>query len=71
MDPRVVDAMLPFMTEQYGNTHSRHPGSGWGAWEGVGVVVGQVGGVWLFGFVFNLLGCWLLVQTHRLLLWHC
>lgn len=31
MDPRVVDAMLPFMTEQYGNPHSRTHAYGWEA----------------------------------------
>ncbi len=71
MDPRVVDAMLPFMTEQYGNPHSRTHLYGWEAEEAVEVARGQVSGVWLFVFVFNLLRCWLLVQTHRLLLWHC
>jgi len=29
MDPRVLDAMLPFMTEQYGNPHSRTHKYGW------------------------------------------
>ena len=31
MDPRVVDAMLPFMTEQFGNPHSRTHYYGWEA----------------------------------------
>ncbi len=31
MDPRVLDAMLPFMTEQYGNAHSRTHSYGWEA----------------------------------------
>jgi cysteine desulfurase len=35
MDPRVVDAMLPFMTEQYGNPHSRTHLYGWEAEEAV------------------------------------
>jgi cysteine desulfurase len=29
MDPRVLDAMLPFMTQQYGNPHSRTHQYGW------------------------------------------
>jgi selenocysteine lyase/cysteine desulfurase len=29
MDPRVLDAMLPFMVEQYGNAHSRTHYFGW------------------------------------------
>ena len=35
MDPRVADAMLPFMTEQYGNPHSRTHLYGWEAEEAV------------------------------------
>jgi cysteine desulfurase len=31
MDPRVLDAMLPFLTEQYGNPHSRTHSFGWEA----------------------------------------
>src|SRR5262249_38615642 len=29
MDPRVLDAMLPYLTEQYGNPHSRTHAYGW------------------------------------------
>ncbi len=29
LDPRVLDAMLPFMTEMYGNPHSRTHHYGW------------------------------------------
>ena len=29
VDPRVLDAMLPFMTNQYGNPHSRTHAFGW------------------------------------------
>jgi len=29
MDPRVLDAMMPFMIEQYGNAHSRTHYFGW------------------------------------------
>ncbi|GFZ49082.1 cysteine desulfurase [Saitozyma sp. JCM 24511] len=31
MDPRVLDRMLPFLTEQYGNPHSRTHAYGWEA----------------------------------------
>ena len=31
MDPRVLDKMLPFLTEQYGNPHSRTHAYGWEA----------------------------------------
>ena len=29
MDPRVLDAMLPFMTSNFGNPHSRSHSFGW------------------------------------------
>src|SRR3569833_2977400 len=29
IDPRVLDAMMPYMTEQYGNAHSRTHHFGW------------------------------------------
>lgn len=35
MDPRVLDAMLPLMTDQYGNPHSRTHLFGWEAEEAV------------------------------------
>lgn len=31
VDPRVLDAMLPYMTNQYGNPHSRTHAYGWEA----------------------------------------
>lgn len=34
-DPRVVEAMLPFLTEVYGNAGSRNHAYGWAAQEGV------------------------------------
>ena len=35
MDPRVLDAMLPYLTDQYGNPHSRTHAYGWEAEEAV------------------------------------
>ncbi|GIL58368.1 hypothetical protein Vafri_13412 [Volvox africanus] len=35
MDPRVIDAMLPYMTEQFGNPHSRTHLYGWESEEAV------------------------------------
>lgn len=35
MDPRVLDAMLPFLTDQYGNPHSRTHAYGWEAEKAV------------------------------------
>jgi len=35
MDPRVLDAMLPFYTDQYGNPHSRTHAYGWEAEKAV------------------------------------
>jgi hypothetical protein len=34
-DPRVLDAMLPFMTQQYGNPHSRTHHFGWEAEQAI------------------------------------
>jgi len=34
-DPRVLDAMLPYWTEQYGNPHSRTHAYGWEAEKAV------------------------------------
>ena len=31
MDPRVLDAMMPFFTDMYGNPHSRTHSYGWEA----------------------------------------
>ncbi|EFN51460.1 hypothetical protein CHLNCDRAFT_56390 [Chlorella variabilis] len=45
LDPRVVDVMLPFMTEQYGNPHSRTHLYGWEAEDAVEVARAQVAGV--------------------------
>ena len=35
MDPRVLDAMMPFFTEKFGNPHSRNHHHGWEAEEAV------------------------------------
>ena len=35
MDPRVLDAMLPYLTDQYGNPHSRTHAYGWEAEKAV------------------------------------
>src|SRR4029453_5293299 len=34
LDPRVLEAMMPYLTERYGNAGSRGDGLGWGAREG-------------------------------------
>jgi cysteine desulfurase len=42
LDPRVLDAMMPFMTQQYGNPHSRTHQFGWEADDAVEVARKQV-----------------------------
>lgn len=37
LDPRVLDAMLPFLTEEYGNPHSRTHMFGWESEDAVEV----------------------------------
>lgn len=41
-DPRVLDQMLPFLCEKYGNPHSRNHPYGWEAEEAVEVARGRV-----------------------------
>src|SRR5436190_1145132 len=43
MDPRVLDAMLPYFTEQFGNAASRNHQFGWVAEEGVDKARKQIG----------------------------
>lgn len=42
LDPRVLDAMLPYLTNQYGNPHSRTHQYGWEAEKAVETARGQV-----------------------------
>ena len=42
LDPRVLDAMLPYLTEQYGNPHSRTHMYGWESEDAVEVARKQV-----------------------------
>lgn len=42
MDPRVVDAMLPYLTQQFGNPHSRSHMFGWESEDGVETARKQV-----------------------------
>ena len=42
LDPRVLDAMLPYLTEQYGNPHSRTHMYGWESEDAVEAARKQV-----------------------------
>ena len=43
IDPRVLDSMLPFLTEQFGNPHSRTHFFGWESEDAVEIARKQVG----------------------------
>lgn len=45
LDPRVLDAMMPYFTEKHGNPHSRSHSFGWDAEEGVEIARKQVADV--------------------------
>ena len=42
MDPRVLDAMLPYMVDKYGNPHSRTHAYGWESEDSVEIARKQV-----------------------------
>src|SRR6201994_3974921 len=42
MDPRVLEAMLPYFTERFGNSASRNHPFGWAAEEGVETARAQI-----------------------------
>src|SRR3546814_6260501 len=44
-DPRVLDVMLPYFTERFGNAASRHHAYGWTAEDAVNLAREQVSGL--------------------------
>src|SRR5882724_8984015 len=44
-DPRVVDAMLPYFTQKFGNPHSRNHYFGWESEEAVEKAREQIGSI--------------------------
>lgn len=44
-DPRVVEKMLPFFTQHFGNPHSRNHSYGWEAEEAIEIARAQVAGI--------------------------
>lgn len=52
IDPRVIDAMLPYFTDQYGNPHSRTHMYGWESEDAVEKARKQVG-----QFCYSMLCC--------------
>ena len=57
IDPRVIDAMLPYFTDQYGNPHSRTHMYGWESEDAVEKSRKQVGECWLSVLPSALVGC--------------
>lgn len=54
MDPRVLDAMLPYMVDKYGNPHSRTHAFGWETEDSIEVARKQVGNKAVYYLTHNL-----------------